>query len=595
MKSISSRSIYLACIQGAKQVMNNRHHLNEINVFPVRDGDTGSNLFSMMRSIVMESQSGNTPKATVESVSDAALRGARGNSGIIFAQYLSGMSVELVDGAAITLEHFALASDRAVQYAYDAIDNPVEGTMITVMKVWGRALVRLIATKQDELVTMDIAYEELEASLVQTQYQLKDLKKAGVVDSGAKGFVYFIKGMIDFFKNGESVVELEEDLTDNLLEAPLHTVHQDITYRYCTEGLLEGDFIDIPAIRKTLHQHGDSLVVAGNSRRCRIHIHADQPAKVFEELYKFGNITYQKADDMVKQQAVVEDVHGSIALITDSIADLPQTFIDDHQIHIIHQNILFRDISFIDKLTITPKKILAYSKDDEKLPTSSQPDPKHIENVLGYLKSYYDSAIVLTVASELSGTYSNVSKVAMALSDDEFRVSVIDTKQNSGAEGLLVAKAAAYIDQGLSHDDIVANIAGLIPKSKILVRVKTLDNMIKSGRLSTNAGKIGKVINLKPVVTLDAEGKGALDGVAFSIEGSLKKLKKHIRKVMKTHEIDTYSIVHINNEEECKVFEGIFTDLIGKAPDFVTDTSSIVAVGAGEGAVALSYILKDKV
>lgn len=594
MKSISSNSLYLACIQGAKQVMNNRHHLNEINVFPVRDGDTGSNLFSMMRSIITESQTGITPKATVESVSDAALRGARGNSGIIFAQYLSGMSVEMADGTDITLEHFALASDRAVQYAYDAIENPVEGTMITVMKVWGKALVRLMGSQQDPLLTMDIAYGELEESLKATQYQLKDLKKAGVVDSGAKGFAYFIKGMIDFFRNGEVSVELEVDLNKDILDEPLHIEHQTITHRYCTEGLLEGDFIDIPAIRSDLSHLGDSLVVAGNSRRCRIHIHGDQPAKIFEVLYKYGNITYQKADDMVKQQMVVEETHGKIALITDSIADLPQSFIDDHQIHIIHQNVLFRDISFIDKLTITPEKILDYSKDDVHLPTSSQPDPKHIENVLGYLKSYYESAIVMTVASVLSGTYSNVNRVAKELSDDTFKISVIDTKQNSGAEGLLVAKAAAFIDDGLSHQAIVDRIEALIPKSKILVRVKTLDNMIKSGRLSTKAGKIGKVINLKPIVTLDHEGKGALDGVAFSIEGSLKKLKKHLRKVMKTNDIDTYSIVHVNNEDEAKVFQEIFTAVIGKAPDFLTETSSIVAVGAGEGAVALSYILKDK-
>ena len=594
MGILSSKSIYLACIQGAKQVMKNRHHLNEINVFPVRDGDTGSNLSSMMNAILIEAQTGITPKATVESVSDAALKGARGNSGIIFAQYLSGVSVELADGPDITLEHFALASNRAVQYAYDAIENPVEGTMITVMKVWGKALVRLIGTQPDELKTMDIAYEELEASLIETQYQLKDLRRAGVVDSGAKGFVYFIKGMIDFFRNGETDVELEPYIEEDHLSEPLHIEHQDITCRYCTEAMLEGDFINIPELREALHVLGDSLVVAGNSRRCRMHIHTDHPAKVFEVIYGYGSIVYQKADDMVKQQSVVENRLHSVALITDSIADLPQSFTDQHQIHIIHQNLLFRDISFIDKLTITPERILDYSKDDDKLPTSSQPDSRHIENVLGYLKTYYDSAIVLTVASELSGTFSNVNRVAKTITDDTFKVTVIDTKQNSGAEGLLVAKAARLIEAGLTHDAIVQEVYDAIPRSKILVRVKTLDNMVKSGRLSTKAGKIGKVVGLKPIVTLDSEGKGALDGVAFSVEGSMKKLKRHIKKVMKTNTIEAYSLVHIVNEQEVKEFEALFTKVIGKAPDFVTETSSIVAVGAGSGAVALSYILEKK-
>jgi len=589
---LTGQNIYQGYIQGAKLVIRNKHHLNEINVFPVRDGDTGSNLSSMMGAILKDARSAETPKATVESVSDAALRGARGNSGIIFAQYLSGMSIELIDGIEITLEHFAQASERAVKYAYEAIDNPVEGTMITMMKVWGQSLMALVQINSEPIVTMDIAYGELEASLKETQFQLKDLKKAGVVDSGAKGFVYFIKGMLEFFRNGEVDHDDVDEELEELLAAPLHDEEADIHHRYCTEGFIEGEGMDVDAIRKALRGLGDSMVVAGNERKCRVHIHSDVPAKVFEALYKHGKITFQKADDMVKQQNIITHRRSKIALLTDTIADLPMSMVDEEQIHLIHLHLLFQEMSFIDKLTITPAKILAYSKDAHRLPTSSQPDPKQIENILGYLKTYYDSVIVMTVSSQLSGTYSNVSKVAKAMSDENFTISVIDTKQNSGAQGLLVAKASALVNQGLSHEAIVENIKEQIPKSKILVRVKTLDSMIKSGRLSSRAGKIGKFIGLKPIVTLDAKGEGALDGVAFSTKGSLKKLVGHMQRIHKTQKITSYSIVHINNPEEAEEFAEVFTKLLGRAPDYITETSSIVAVGAGDGAVALSYLIE---
>lgn len=591
MKELTLKDIHSACIQGANQVVSNRQTLNRINVFPVEDGDTGSNLASMMRTIQRESKVGSSLKSTLSSISDAALQGARGNSGIIFAQYLSGFSMAVGDAAVLTPSLFAKASRQAASSAYAAVENPVEGTIITVMRTWGQAVSEALENSGELMPAINRAYESLEEALRQTQYQLKDLKKAGVVDSGAKGFTFFVKGIVDYYR-GDRHVDTVEEAYFEFEEEALHNHKDTITHRYCTEGFLEGEGMDLDAIRKALRDLGDSMVVAGSDRRCRIHIHSDEPTKVFEALYPHGNIVFQKADDMVKQQAIVNDRRANIALVTDSIADLPMDFVDEHQIHMMHLSILFRDMTFLDKLTIAPATLLEYSRHDRKLPTSSQPDPKQIEHLISYLKTYYDSVIILTVSSALSGTFSNVNKTLEAMNLDGFKVSVIDTKQNSAAQGLLVKKAAQMITGGADHDSVVKAVASAVPKSKILVRVKTLDNMIKSGRLSTRAGKIGKVIGLNPIVTLNAQGEGALEGVAFSVDGSLKKLLTHVKQVHKKSEIDHYAIVHINNPEEATAFEEKFTQLIGKAPDYVTETSSIVAVGAGEGAVAISYILK---
>ena len=596
IRILDSEIIYHSFINGACKIINSRKDLNKINVFPVQDGDTGNNLSSMMRTIIDESEKKQSVKETMESFSEAALKGARGNSGIIFAEYLYGLSTEIVDSSVVSINHYAKASLKAVDYAYRSIENPVEGTIITVMKEWGRALCEELEGTEGILTPMHQALERLNEALARTQYQLSELRKAKVVDAGAKGFSLFIHGVLEYFRTGKTCrEEYEDDISDievfkDMREHDLG----DLKYRYCTECMIEGKGLDDREIKGLIKSLGDSMIVAAGRNFARIHIHTDNPAEVFSRLYSMGKILQPKVDDMAKQRDVVLNRKYDIALVTDSIADLPAEFIEDEQIQIVNLNLLYDENSFIDRLTITPAMLLEYSREDSVLPTTSLPDVKQIENLFYYLQSYYSSVIVISVSGELSGTYGNFTKVAKRFSEKGFKISVVDSRQNSGAQGLLAVRAAGLVKDGFSHDDIIKDIENSIPLSKILVCVNTLDNMIKSGRLSTRAGKIGRIMGLKPIVTLDDRGRGDLETIALSSRGSIRKLRKHIRKVLSEYDIESYNIVHINNIEGAKEFEKIFTEIIGRKPDYIEETSSVVAVGAGEGAVALSYIKKKR-
>lgn len=593
---LTSRQIYNSIIHGAYSVIRNKEILNRINVFPVRDGDTGSNLASMMRTIIREAKFEKSVKQTLESIADAALYGARGNSGIIFAQYFNGLSESVSDVELISMEAYAKASRGAVDYAYGAIEKPVEGTMITLMREWGNALSEESQHKKTLLEMFSDAFKKIEVALEKTKDQLDVLKKADVVDSGAKGFTCFIEGALYYIKTGEEINI--DDLIEEENEVFQVTVH-DVTscnekYRYCTECLVEGDQLDVEKIKLFLHERGDSAVVAANKNKCRIHIHTNEPADIFDYLYEQGTIVYQKIDDMVKQKEIVNHRKSDIALVTDSIADLPMSFIDQHQIHVVYLDILFEDRIYMDKLTIKPERLLDISKDSKVLPTSSQPSPKQIENLFDYLSTYYKSAIVMTVSKELSGTYNNFNNVAKKYESKDFEIAIVNTKQNSVAQGLLVKSCAELIENGDDYKAIVKEIEAQIEVSKILVQVKNLNNMIKSGRLSVKAGGIAKKIGMKPIVTLDKDGKGALDGIAFSINGSNKKVLSHIKHLLKNHKIKSYAIVHINNLQGSEIFKSSVKELIGFEPAYVEETSSIVAVGAGSGAVAIAYILEKE-
>lgn len=593
MKQLDSVAIYNAYLLGARKVIEHKNLLNKINVFPVADGDTGSNLFSMMNSIIHEAKIGETVKRTMESIADAALMGARGNSGLIFAGYLGGMSRAIWDQEVISLENFAQANQEAVQYAYAAIENPVEGTMITLMKEWSKHLNEIVRKGDLNEEPLAAIEEKLEYTLSLTKDQLPELKKAGVVDSGAKGFVFFIKGVIESFRGKQASVVIPE-VQDELIfeEVDFHQIDdQALRHRYCTEILIHGEGINIAKLKAELADFGDSLVVAGTLNKARIHIHTNEPAALIKEITSNHLVLYQKIDDMVRQQEMVHHRKYDIALITDSIADLPVQFVDQEQIHVLNLNILMGDMTFLDKLTIESKHLLEIAQERKEHPTSSQPEQKRIENLYQYLLTYYKKIIVITVSKELSGTYNNMKKVAAQFAEKGALIEVIDSKQNSGAQGLIVMETAKAIRDGADFNEAVSVARNLVQKSRILVTIKSIEPMIRSGRLSVNAGRVAKFIGLKPVITL-IDGKGAIDGVAFSAKGSLKQLIRHIQKVLRTEKIKSYAIVHVNNEEEAKEFEKIFTRMIGKEPLYIEQCSSIIAVGAGQGAVALSYLLE---
>jgi hypothetical protein len=268
------------------------------------------------------------------SIADAALTGARGNSGIIFAQFLYGFSNELKAKESITVEDFAESMRSAVKYAYEAIANPVEGTILSVIKDWAEHLYQIKDNLDDFIQILIDAFLKATESLNATSSRMKELTKTEVVDAGAKGFVVFLEGMLEFFKTGKQLSE-EVLKADKVIEEDVIVGHDVITYRYCSEALLTGKDLDKAKIKKTLEGFGDSLVIAGSAQKTRIHIHTDTPWLLFVELGKLGNIASQKVDDMVMQHTIASSPRAKIGLVTDSSSDLPTDIIEKYQIQVV--------------------------------------------------------------------------------------------------------------------------------------------------------------------------------------------------------------------------------------------------------------------
>lgn len=589
IQRLNSENLYQSFVSGAREVIKNKNSLNEINVFPVADMDTGTNLASTMNFIIEESKIDKTARSTMSSIADAALAGARGNSGIIMAQYINGMFMSLKEEEEITISGFAELIQNAFPHAYNSISEPVEGTMISVIREWAQAVYNNKDTSIDfyELLRqpLEVAFKALE----ETTSKLKVLQKAKVVDSGAKGFVHFIEGFTEFIKTGK-VGEVSEAIEEIHGFHEIEHIDGNIDHRYCTEAMITNESIDLELIKQHLKSQGDSLIVAGNNTKARIHIHTNSPEKVFQILREEGKIIQQKVDDMKRQYEAAYDRKYNIALVTDSIADLPKEMMDKYQIHLLPLNLVMEGTSYLDKQTMTAEIFYDILDTLEEYPSSAQPSPKVIEHLYSSLLENYDEILVISVAKEQSGTNNLFLQAAKKMASGDKRIEVIDSKQNSGAEGLLVMKAAEMIHNGDSLDKIVSEIEYLRDRTQILVSVNTLKYMVKSGRVSKTGGILGRLINLKPVISLDEKGAGSIADMAFSISSNTKKIMNRMKKYHEKQKITRYAIVHANNPTRAEEYRKKCVEILKCEPEYMMNISTIVGISAGVGSVAVAYM-----
>src|ERR1035437_2637715 len=433
VNEMDGRRLYYTFIAGARKVIEHQVELNKINVFPVNDGDTGTNLASTIRAVVDSIHPHRSYKVTADLIAETTLVNARGNSGIIFAQFLYGMSAETGNFKTITIKQFAESIKNSVRYIYEAVANPIEGTMLTVIKDWANYIYenrnRITDFNQLFIGSIDV----LNRSLIATRSKLAVLTRANVVDAGARGFVLFVEGIIDFinYRNLKELIQIrvETAIFEKLDEA----LPEKVEFRYCTEALMKNSSVDNKTLMPLLEKYGNSIVVAGSDKMRRIHIHTNNPADLIDELRHKGTLTFQKADDMIRQTDVVYNRKWKIALVTDSTCDLAPEIIDKYQINILPINVSFGENNYLDKVTIQPEQFYTLLKENKDYPKSSQVNEKSFINLYSHLASHYDSVIAIHLSEKLSGTFNSSQKAAKKISQEFGKpISVINSKNTSG-------------------------------------------------------------------------------------------------------------------------------------------------------------------
>ena len=304
-----------AFLAGASNLYKNKDYVNELNVFPVPDGDTGTNMSMTLKSAceAVNSLDSDNIHDVCKAIASGSLRGARGNSGVIMSQILRGLTNHIKDEKEITVKLLLEAITKAKETAYKAVVKPKEGTILTVINALAEKAEDLKDKAIDDIEKLEKVVEYGDEVLLKTPDMLPILKEAGVVDSGGQGLMYFVHGVLSYLKGEETDVVFD---ATNKKSANLNVQieqDQDIKFGYCTECIVNTatKFSDnaTEEIVTYLETIGDSLVVVGDEQYIKIHVHTNHPGRVFEKGLEYGFLTDLKVDNLKleHQEKVIKD------------------------------------------------------------------------------------------------------------------------------------------------------------------------------------------------------------------------------------------------------------------------------------------------
>ncbi len=305
INTIDAKSLLEAFLSGANRLCNHKNILNDLNVFPVPDGDTGSNMSMTVSAAARELISGEYTKAgeIMSAVASASLRGARGNSGVILSQFFRGMAKRMKECTLLDAKDVAESFSEGVNSAYRAVMKPVEGTILSVARDGAAAGREALKTTNDIVELMQIVVNAAQKSLDMTPEILPQLKQAGVVDSGAQGILYMLEGALEYLKTGEVTELLDQSLAASLPTKARTETDVDIKFSYCTEFIINKNnpAASSSLFSKNIEKKGDSMVVIDDGEIIKVHIHTNNPGYVIEQAIKLGALTDIKIDNMKYQ------------------------------------------------------------------------------------------------------------------------------------------------------------------------------------------------------------------------------------------------------------------------------------------------------
>ncbi|NOZ07534.1 MAG: DegV family EDD domain-containing protein [FCB group bacterium] len=558
---------------GFERVFENEESINAINIFPIPDRDTGTNLtlsFSKIVSYLKYPRENHTGRFLTE-IAQTALDHASGNAGAIMAHLFLGISLEAKFCQTLDASTTAAAIARGTEEAIKSVQTPVQGTILTVMEEFSKQL-SLAADSgvKDILSLFEAGLTTALAALANTTAQLDILKKAGVVDAGGRGFVHFLEGIADFMRNGNIrtlKVCPESPISGNDADA---NVKQII---YCAECTILQP-VNRAELERKLENMGEKMFVTGPKSEIKVHLHTSDPEQFFKQCSRYGTVSSKRSASMPDKYSSLPLKRKTIAIVTDSIADFPS--LDFSDIYIVPVRFSFGKESYIDKISLTTSEFYRELQTNPIHPKTSQPVPGDFRKVYQYLLEHYTSIISIHLAEALSGTLQSARHAINQIPNQ--CIDLLDSSTVSVSQGLLVMAAVEAIKAGKSHEFVVNHINSLRPKTRLFAALSDLNYIVKGGRIPEFVNSISKFLHLKPVLSTLLNGKLVPIGVLPGGRNVHRKLCGFLLKRINTCVPYRAIVGHSNSPE---LGQRMLTTLKEKLPSL--KEVSLVEIGGGLG------------
>lgn len=590
--------------------------LNRINVFPVPDGDTGTNLALTLDAIAGDLAASRERRVdrVAAGVARSAVMGARGNCGMMLSQFLIGFASGLEGRARASADEFGAALVAGSRSLDAAVEKPVEGTILTVVRDSASAATGGVDGERNGGGAVDFTdlmarlFDAARDSLERTPDLLPVLAQAGVVDAGAKGFVQMVEGVVGLIEHGDdaaaarataaSARDADPDRPEwSPIGAMDHPLGQG-TRRYCTEILVEGT--DLPSektVRAALAEGSEELLVIRSGEILKIHLHTDHPREAIDYCGTLGMVAAHKAEDMFAQfeaarGAAEGAVRRPVGVLVDSGSDLPDAVMRAHGIHMVPLLLIDGDRTLRDRIDVSAEEFHARLDGGGPLPTTSQPPPGQFRDAFAKASGDSEVVVAILVASSLSGIFRSAEHGAQLA--PELDVRLVDSRAASILIGLLALKAAELAESGMPPAEIVAEVERIRGQSGIAFTVRNLERLIASGRLSNFAGWLGGLLDLKPVLALGPDGTIRALGKA---RGSRRVRKLLVDRVLA--EIPEgagkvrFGIVHAGAPDVVAPVRARLEAHYPGAEVLVSPITPVIATHLGAGAWGVGYMVED--
>jgi len=574
---------------GIGHLFQRREYLNLINVFPVPDGDTGTNMAFTFKTVLEATATSHHDRVDdlMDHVADAALDGARGNSGAIMAQFFHGFREEIAGQRLLMAEGLAQATQAGAEAAWKALSSPVAGALPTVLEDFSEDLGRQVSAGEKDIRTLiGHGLERARESLANTPSQLAILKQAGVVDAGGQGFVDLLEGIWTYVESGEVDPAVTEWSDENKTQLGDFEIGE---HRYCTECVLEGRKLDRDAVMARLETlDASSLIVAGGRRRVRVHIHVNNPAEVFLACEDFGSITQQKADDMERQHGLLNQ-GGVTAVVVDSGGDLPSSEVERLGIHVVPVRLSFGDREYLDGVSLTSKEFYRMLSESEEAPLTSQPPPQDFSRVFSLLTSHGYSVVYIGVSGQLSGTMDAARQAAGR--PDAGDVRVIDSLSATAGEGLLAIVAAEAASTGKSADEVETLVLKMVPRTRVMGVADDLSYGVRGGRVPAWFKRVADCLRFNPVLMANREGKIKLGGIHRGRGARPGALARSALRKMKPDIMYRVLVAHMDNETGAKKTRHLILEGHGRVHScHITEAGPALGVHLGPGGLVVAFL-----
>jgi hypothetical protein len=590
--ALSGTELAAAFRTGIHRLISREELINRINVFPVPDGDTGTNLALTLQAVLAALRSAPDAHAgrTLTRIADAALDGARGNSGAILAQFLLGVGDRAGNRAEIDAEGLADAVSGGAAYARESLSEPCEGTILSVLSDFAAATAQAVNVRgvRDLRALFQETLAAARRSLEATRNQLEALRRANVVDAGALGFVELVAGISEYLDTG---IAPESDAVIEMLGGVDSAAgsQQNLEHRFCTECTITGDGINRRRLQEEASALGSSLVVAGTRKKLRIHMHLNEPAKLFELAARHGAVAGQKADDMQRQQDMAHHAAGrQVAVVTDSAADLPDSVLEALDIHVVPVRVHFGAQSYLDKIGMSSDEFYRELATNPQHPKTSQPPPGDFRRAFEFLGSHYSAVVYVGLTARVSGTFQSAETAAGRVRT-RARILTVDSGTAALGQGLIALRAAEVAAAGGDADAVHAAVLASRNRTRTWACLVTLEFAVRGGRVPRVVKTLSDFFRIAPILAVRADGTVGIGGVLFGRSDPYRAFGAFVRRRLDARRRWRVGISHANVPEgAAQVREAIASALPSAELLPVMPLGTALGVHAGPGCVVVA-------